>query len=358
MTLILSNDDVAKLLTVEECMAALEPAYVELAGGRGVNRTRSDSIVAVRGRPDTVYGLKTMDGVVPSMGVGAVRINSDIISWPKVGNAQRRAKEPAANGRWVGLVMLFSSENGEPLAIMPDGVMQRIRVAAANGIGIKYMARADADDIAIIGSGWQAGTQLMAACVARKVRRIRCWSPSAENRANFAANMTPQLGIAVEPMADAESAVKGADVVLCATSSIDPVYLASWLEPGVHLSSIKLAEIESAALAHCKHIALHVRQEKPMHFVEPGADAADSETSEKGWAYKTGIDFQTLPVVADLISGKAKGRDTPEDITAFLNNLGMGYQFAVAGAVVYRKAKEQGLGHELPTDWFTEDVHP
>ena len=123
MTLILSNDDVAKLLTVEECMAALEPAYVELANGKGVNRTRSDSIVAVRGKPDSVYGLKTMDGIVPSLGVGAVRINSDIISWPKIGNSQRRTKTPAANGRWVGLVLLFSSETGEPLAIMPDGVM-------------------------------------------------------------------------------------------------------------------------------------------------------------------------------------------------------------------------------------------
>lgn len=357
MTLILSNDDVARLLTVEECMAALEPAYVELAEGRGVNRTRSDAIVAVRGRPDTVYGLKTMDGVVPSLGVGAVRINSDIISWPKVGNAQRRTKEPAANGRWVGLVMLFSCENGEPLAILPDGVMQRIRVAAANGIGMKYMARADADDIAIIGSGWQAGTQLMAACVARKVRRIRCWSPSAENRTRFAADMTPQLGLEVEPMPDAESAVKCADVVLCATSSIDPVYFAQWLEPGVHLSSIKLPEIESAALARCNRVGLHVREDKPLHFVEAGADAVESG-SDKAWSNQSGIDFQTLPVVSDLISGKVKGRDRPEDITAFLNNLGMGYQFAVAGAVAYAKAKEQGLGHDLPTDWFTEDVHP
>ncbi len=357
MTLILSNDDVAKLLTVEECMAALEPAYVELANGKGVNRTRSDSIVAVRGKPDSVYGLKTMDGIVPSLGVGAVRINSDIISWPKIGNSQRRTKTPAANGRWVGLVLLFSSETGEPLAIMPDGVMQRIRVAAANGIGIKYMARADADDVAIIGSGWQAGTQLMAACAVRKVKRIRCWSPSAENRAKFAAEMTPLLGIEVETMPDAEAALKGAGIVLCSTSSIDPVYFESWLEPGVHLSSIKKAEIDNAALARCDRIALHVHEDKPLHFVEDGADAADAEV-EKGWADKSGIDFAKLPTVGDLIGGKAKGREKPEEITAFLNNIGMGYQFAVAGAVVYRKAKEAGVGHELPTDWFTEDVHP
>ena len=99
MTLILSNDDVARLLTVEACMAALEPAYVELASGRGVNRTRSDSLIAHRSLKGSVYGLKTMDGIVPSLGVGAVRINSDVISWPLVGNAQRRTKTPAAKGR-------------------------------------------------------------------------------------------------------------------------------------------------------------------------------------------------------------------------------------------------------------------
>ena len=357
MTLILSNDDVARLLTVEDCMAALEPAYVELANGRGINRTRSDAIIAHRTLPDAVYGLKSMDGIVPSLGVGAVRINSDIISWPKVGNAQRRSKIPAADGRWVGLVLLFSTENGAPLAIMPDGVMQRIRVASANGIGLKYMARADACDVAIIGSGWQAGTQLMAACAVRKVKRIRCWSPSPDNRATFAAEMTPLLGVEVEPVTDPESALRGADIVLCATSSIDPVYFERWVVPGVHLSSIKKAEIDNGALKRCDRIAIHLHEDKPLHFVEQGAEAAIAEV-DKGWADQDGIDFAKLPTVADLISGSARGREKPEEVTAFLNNIGMGYQFAVAGAVVYRRAKEQGVGRDFPTEWFTEDVHP
>ena len=62
--------------------------------------------------------------------------------------------------------------------------------------------------------------------------------------------------------------------------------------------------------------------------------------------------------VADLIVGGAEGRKSDDEVTCFLNNLGMGYQFAAAGALLYRKAKESGIGHELPTDWFTEDVHP
>ena len=91
MTILLSNDDVARLLNVTDCMTAMETAYAELDRGCGVNRTRSDSITAIAGRPDAIYGLKTMDGIVPSLGVGAVRINSDVITWPKVGNSQRRS---------------------------------------------------------------------------------------------------------------------------------------------------------------------------------------------------------------------------------------------------------------------------
>ena len=150
MTLILSNDDVEKLLTMRECIDVLEEAYVELAEGRGVSRTRSDCF-APTSREDALYSLKSMDGVIPKFGVGAVRINSDIVTWPKRGNNVRREKIPAAPGnRYVGLVLLFSTETGEPLAIFPDGVMQRMRVGAANGLGVKYLARKDAKTVAIL----------------------------------------------------------------------------------------------------------------------------------------------------------------------------------------------------------------
>ena len=147
MTLILSNDDVEKLLTMPECIDVMEEAYIELAEGRGISRTRSDCFAPTT-RPDALYSLKSMDGVVPKLGVGAVRINSDIITWPKRGNNMRREKVPAApNNRYVGLVLLFSVETGEPLAILPDGVMQRIRVGAANGLGIRYLARKNARSV-------------------------------------------------------------------------------------------------------------------------------------------------------------------------------------------------------------------
>src|SRR5690348_2183573 len=220
MTLILSNDDVGKLITMPDCIAVLEEAYLELAEGRGVSRTRSDSITPTSGRADALYSLKSMDGVAPKLGVGAVRINSDIVTWPKRGNAMRREKVAAApNNRYVGLVLLFSVENGEPLAILPDGVMQRMRVGAANGLGIKYLARKNAKSLGILGSGWQAGAQLMAACAVRDIETIRCFSPNPQSREGFATAMSAVLGVDIIPVGLPEEAIEGADIAMCATNS-------------------------------------------------------------------------------------------------------------------------------------------
>jgi len=355
MTLILSNADVEKLLTMPECIEALEESYVELAEGRGVNRTRSDCITPTS-NPNAIYGLKSMDGVIPKFGIGAIRINSDIITFPKKGNNVVREKVPAANGRYVGLVLLFSSENGEPLAILPDGVMQRMRVGAANGLGIKYLARSNATTVGILGCGWQAGAQLMAACAVRKIASVRCFSPTKERREAFATEMSALLGIEVTAVDQPEAAIGRADIAMCASNSLDPIFFERWIEPGMHLSSIKLPEIEVSAIKRADRLALHVHEQKPIHVSARDLPLA-KEANEHGWSDR-GIDFDKLPTIPDLITGRAQGRQSDGEVTCFLNNIGLGYQFAAAGAVVYRNAKGSGLGHELPTDWFTEDVHP
>ena len=158
----------------------------------------------------------------------------DIVTWPKRGNNMRREKVPAApNQRYVGLVLLFSVDNGEPLAILPDGVLQRMRVGAANGLGIKHLSRDDARTVGMLGSGWQAGAQLMAACTVRDIQAIRCFSPNTENCAAFAAKMSALLGVEVEPV-DGPRTRSGADIVMCATNSIDHIFFARWIEPGMH----------------------------------------------------------------------------------------------------------------------------
>ena len=357
MTLILSNEDVEKLLTMRECIDVLEEAYVELAEGRGVSRTRSDCITPTS-RPDAVYGLKSMDGVIPKLGIGAIRINSDIVTFPKRGNNVRREKVPAApNNRYCGLVLLFSAENGEPLAIMPDGVMQRMRVGAANGLGVKYLARRDARTVGILGSGWQAGAQLMAVCAVRSIESIRCFSPNRVHREEFCQQMSALLGVEVVPVEQTEDAVAGADIVMCATNTLDSVFFERWITPGLHLSSIKRPEIELKALARADRLVLHSQDASPLHVTT--RDLAFVETDkQRGWSTDIGLDFRKLPTLPELIIGKVTGRASDQEVTCFMNNIGLGYQFAAAGAVVYRNAKASGLGHELPTDWFTEDVHP
>ena len=290
-------------------------------------------------REDALYSLKSMDGVVPALGVGAVRINSDILTWPKIGNNFRRVKVPAApNQRYTGLVLLFSSETGEPLAIFPDGVMQRIRVGATNGLGVKYMAREDARSIGILGSGWQAGTQPMAACAVRKIETIRFFSPNKENRETFAAEMSETLGIEIVPVEQTEDAIAGADIVMCASNTVDAIFFARWIEPGMHISSIKRPEVEPAAILKADRVVVHTHDGKPMHVLSKGLELPENQ-EKKGWQVATDIDFKRLPTLPDLLAGRAyrarrrrRGDLLPEQYRP-------GYQFAAGGAVVYQRRK-------------------
>src|SRR5205085_7989108 len=117
-----------------------------------------------------------------------IRLASEILTWPK--DAQGHPKKvrigAAPNGRFIGLVLLFSTATGEPLTIFPDGVIQKMRVGATTGLAAKYLARADAREVAMLGCGWQAEAQVAAIAEVRKVERIRCYSPNAERRAAFA----------------------------------------------------------------------------------------------------------------------------------------------------------------------------
>ena len=231
MTLILSNDDVEKLLPMDECIEVMEEAYVELAEGRGVSRTRSDCFAPTL-RPDALYSLKSMDGVIPnSAWAPSASIPTSSLAQARQQHAPRKGAG-RAQPAYVGLVLLFSVENGEPLAILPDGVMQRMRVGAANGLGIKHLARADAKTVGILGSGWQAGAQLMAACAVRNIATIRCFSPTGKTAKRSPTPMTALLGIEVEPVAAPQAAIAGADIAMCATNSIDQIFFAAGSSPG------------------------------------------------------------------------------------------------------------------------------
>jgi ornithine cyclodeaminase/alanine dehydrogenase-like protein (mu-crystallin family) len=235
--------------------------------------------------------------------------------------------------------------------------MQRIRVGATNGLGVKYLARKDAKAVGILGSGWQAGTQLTAVCAVRDIETIRCFSPDRDHCTAFAWEMSSILGIKVDPVSQPEDAIGEADIVMCATNSIENIFFARWIRPGIHISSIKLPEIEVAAIRQADRFVIHTRDAKPLHVAAKNLTVP--ETAEgRGWGSGEGIDFEGTPTLGDVIAGGVPGRRSDREVTCFMNNLGLGLQFAAAGAVVYRKAKETGLGRELPTEFFTQDVHP
>src|SRR5512141_691888 len=182
--LVLGNDDIERLLPMSDCIAALEPMYADYSQGRALLSPRVDNM-APTSHEGAYYAFKHMGGTWPARSVQALRINSDIVKHPLIAGKPRREKQPLANGRWVGLVLLFSTQTGALLAMFPDGVMQRLRVGSANGIAMKHLARRDCRTLALIGSGWQAGAQLMAALAVRPFKRVQVFSPRASSREAF-----------------------------------------------------------------------------------------------------------------------------------------------------------------------------
>jgi alanine dehydrogenase len=356
--LILGNDEIARLLSVEECMTALEPMYRDVAEERVLFSPRVDNI-APNSHPQGYYAFKHMGGTWPREKVQALRINSDVVTHPLVAGKPRRVKAPLAPGeRWVGLVLLFSTETGQLLAMFPDGVMQRLRVGATSGLGLRHLARPDAERLALIGAGWQAGTQLSAALAVRRFREVRVWSPRRESREAFVAEARKAHAIDIHAVDSAEACVERADVIACATSSMVPVIEPRWLKPGVHVSCIKTQEMDAGALNGCDRVVLsNRRQAKHYDNVMPHTPNVKAE-SARGWWNDGTVPVERFPDLADVLTERAPGRESDREITCFMNNVGTGLQFAAAGAYVLAKAQRERVGTELPDDWFTEDVHP
>ena len=357
--LILGNEDVEDLLTMGEIIDALEPAYRSIANGRAISGARTDVISETPYDSDARYWLKSTTGITPDLEVGTVRINSDIITWPETNGKMRRVKVPLAPGdRWCGLVLVFSTRTGEPLAIFPDGAIQRMRVAGSTALSVKHMARENAQVLGILGTGFQAGAHVMAACAVRPITKIKCYSTTLENRRAFAEAMSNQTGVGVEALDNSEDVVRGSDVVIAATNSLDPIVFAEWLEPGMHVATIRHGELDHAAIDRADVVAIHDPGNlgggniyAPKSLTVPDLEQEASEGAKLGH-------LRDAPTLAQVVAGQAGQRGSDEEITCFLNYHGLGFQFTATGAAFYRKAVASDRGHKLPTEWFTEDMHP
>lgn len=355
--LVLSNEQIEEMIRMEDVLIVLEELYRDIAAGAALNSPRIDNL-APTVRADAYYGFKHMGGTWPRRGVQALRINSDIITHPAVEGRRRRVKVPSAGGRWVGLVELFSTETGELLAIFPDGIIQRMRVGATNGLAAKYLSRAASTSVGLIGAGWQAGTQLMAVTAVRPIESVKVYSLRPESRQAFAEEYTAKLGIPVVAVDNPEDCVRNVDILLAATSSMVPVLRPEWLKPGMHISCIKTQEVDRAVLERCDITVVHTsRQTKQYDNIMPGTPNILGEHLQ-GWWNEEGMNWESFADLAALVGGKINGRSADHQITCFVNNVGMGLQFAAAGAVILDKARKLGAGTELPATWFTESVHP
>ena len=356
--LVLTQEDTEALLDMPSCLAALEPVYLDLAVDAAGTIPRADLVSGHPDRPDAVHGLKTMSGSVPRYAVGAVRINSDVVHWPVEHGQRRRVKLPLAGGRWVGLVLVFDLRTGAPLAIFPDGFVQRMRVGATNGLGTKHMARADASVLAVLGAGWQAQAQVLAHCAVRPVRHVTVYSPTPQRRRDFAREMSDQTGLPVTAVDSAMAAVADADIIACATNALGRVVGAASLRPGVHVTSIRAQELAPDIYARADVTAMHTRIGAPQHvFLGAAEHLADPAT---GWDDPglASVDWAAIPTLDQLVAGRVPGRRADDDVTVFVNNLGTGMQFAAVGAVLLERAQQEGRGHQLPDDWFTQTVPP
>jgi len=356
MTLIIDNDTVESVLTMRSCIDALDLVFREYATGGAVNRPRSHTYTT---RGDGKYYLfKSMDGGISSLGVHAIRLSSDLTHEFERGGLRRREKIPAAPGeRWVGLVMLFDMDSLVPLAIMQDGYLQRMRVGATSGLAAHHLARPDARSVGMIGTGWQAGAQLMALHELRDRLDYRVYSTNKDRCERFCTEMSEHLGVEVRPVGSGREAVDDADIIALATNSHDPVIDVSWLRPGQHIGSVQGHELDGGTVARADHIVVRSREEATFHHA-PGQ--APLEAS--GRKQLTPELQSRMVELGDVLLGRG-GRRSPDDVTLFVGggtgaSSGLGIQFAAVANAVYRATAAAGLGHQVPTEWFTEDRRP
>lgn len=358
MTLLLTNAEVEQALTPEAALKATEDVYRELGLGEAVNRPRSQTYLPTESKehPGFHYRFKSQEGGSPGTGVWALRITSDMAGHSFTAGVKRRRILPVATGgRFCGLVLLFDIERIEPIALMPDGYIQKMRVAALSTVGAKHLACPDAKVLGLFGSGWQAGAHGELLCRLFDFERIRVFSPNAEHRERFAQEMTSKLDRPVEAVDTPLAAVTGADFVQAATASWDPVFDGHWVEPGMYVASIggadrsnKRRELDDETI---RRADLYVVHSKEVGRLDQSPDVW--EIAEKG--IKT---WEDIAEISDLLTGRCAGRTSREQVTVFNNNTGAGIQFAAVGAAVLKRAKELGLGREIPTEWFLEDVSP
>lgn len=356
--LIISNEDVQKVLSMKDCIEALDGIFHEQATGDADHRRRMDFFAPCE-RTDGYYRWCTTEGASRRLGVIAMRIKSDVLYFPGGKTIEWYAVQP---GTYCGIIMLFSTQNAAPLAIMQDGIISHARAGGSAGIGAKFMARENASTVGILGSGGMARSYLEAICEVRHIKRVKVFSPTLENRVAYAKEMSKTLNLDCEPVDKPELVFRGADIVATCTDSVRPTVEPVWLEPGMHLTDCRPNEVTADVQKLCD-VKIRLGKARSTHGMpELGAmgeyaQAIIGTPEEIARMPMSPLrNLTEMPTLADLFNGKVKGRTSPSQITYFANDGNQGLQFASVAAKVYELAKAKGLGKTVPSEWLLQDI--
>ena len=239
------------------------------------------------------------------------------------------------------VVPLFRSATGEMAALIEADALGQIRTGAATGIATKYLANANARTAGIIGTGYQARTQLEAVAAVRRLERVRAFGRDPERRAQFCREMSARIGVEVEPVDAGEKAIRGADIVVTATSAMKIVLEGAWLSPGVHVNAIGAnwahkRELDDAAVARANVIVVDSIEQAKME----AGDLILSFASDAGR-------WDSVRELGGIVAGKIPGRAGANQITLFKSNGIATWDLAVA-VKVYELAVAQGIGQSIP----------
>ena len=320
--LILNQAEVEQLLPMSECISAMEEALIALARGEAHQPLRTIF------RPPEVKGVMAMMPTFratpsPLFGLKAICV------FP--GNAA------IGKDAHQGGVLLFDGGTGELLAVINASAITAIRTAAVSALATRLLAREDAGDLAIIGAGVQARTHLAAMACVRPLRRVRIASRRFENAVTFTQEMQPEFTTLIEPVETVEAAIRGADIIVTATTSRDPVLRREWVSPGAHINAIgtfspKAREVDTATMVDARL------------FVDRRESALNEAGDYLIAAQEGAIGPEHIRAeLGDILTGAHSGRTSPAEITLF-KSLGLAIEDLAAAALVYQRARSQAAG--------------
>jgi ornithine cyclodeaminase/alanine dehydrogenase-like protein (mu-crystallin family) len=245
-------------------------------------------------------------------------------------------------GQYSFQVSLYDANTGKLLCYTQANRLGQLRTGATSGVAVKYLANPDAASVGIIGTGYQAATQLEAVCKVRSIRRIMAYSRTAERRDSFARRMAGSLQVDVVPATSNEIAVRDSDIVICIAAAMDPVLEGGWLTPGTTVlaagpTTWRAREVDDAVLTRADRI------------IVDSAEQAQLEAGDLASAADRGLlQWSRLQELRQVVSGNIKGRGSPQEII-YAKLMGTGVADVAAAKLAYDRAQVLGLGTQM--DW-------